>query len=215
MSRTTRRRTIRAVAPVAGLLAAGLLVWQGSYAAFSAQTTSQADAWATGSLVLANNGGVGSTYSGNTSALFSLGSLKSSDSGARCITVDSSGSLAGTLKLFSGAITDVNTANPTSNLSSKLNLVITAAALTNDDSVDASCVAGTGTVAFPAAATAVYGGNLSGLGTSYAASAGAGMSVSAGADHRTAYKIAWSLDPSIDNSYQSASTKADLTWEIQ
>ena len=38
MSRPNRRRAVRAVAPVAGLLAAGLLVWQGSYAAFSATT---------------------------------------------------------------------------------------------------------------------------------------------------------------------------------
>ena len=40
MSRTDqrRRRVLRAVAPVAGLLAVGLLVWQGSYAAFSATT---------------------------------------------------------------------------------------------------------------------------------------------------------------------------------
>ena len=38
MSSTTRKRAVRAVAPVAGLLAAGLLVWQGSYAAFSSTT---------------------------------------------------------------------------------------------------------------------------------------------------------------------------------
>ena len=34
----TQRRLVRAVAPVAGLLAAGLLVWQGSTAAFTATT---------------------------------------------------------------------------------------------------------------------------------------------------------------------------------
>ena len=63
MSRPNRRRALRAVAPVAGLLAAGLLVWQGSYAAFSATTDNAADAWTTGSLALTNNGG-GTTYSG-------------------------------------------------------------------------------------------------------------------------------------------------------
>ena len=56
MSRTNRRRTVRAVAPVAGLLAAGLLVWQGSYAAFSATTVDTGNAWATGQLNLTNNG---------------------------------------------------------------------------------------------------------------------------------------------------------------
>ncbi len=48
---TNRRRAVRAVAPVAGLLAAGLLVWQGSYAAFSATTANTGDAWSTGTLV--------------------------------------------------------------------------------------------------------------------------------------------------------------------
>ena len=43
-----RRRALRAAAPVAGLLAAGLLVWQGSYAAFSATTSNTNDAWSTG-----------------------------------------------------------------------------------------------------------------------------------------------------------------------
>ena len=38
-----RRRALRAAAPVAGLLAAGLLVWQGSYSAFSATTASTGD----------------------------------------------------------------------------------------------------------------------------------------------------------------------------
>lgn len=212
MSHITRRRTIRAVAPLAGLLAAGLLVWQGSYAAFSATTTNQADAWATGNLVLANNGGVGTSYTGSTPALFSESPLNSSDVGQKCITVDSSGSLAGTLKLYSGPITDTNVAHPASNLSSKLDLVVTAAALPAGASVDASCAAGTGTIAFPAGATAIYSGSLAGLGTSYA---GTGMGVAAGAGKRVAYKIAWSFAPTIDDTYQSASTTADLVWEIQ
>ncbi len=212
MSHTTRRRTIRAVAPLAGLLAAGLLVWQGSYAAFSATATNQADAWTTGNLVLASNGGVGTSYSGSTPALFSESPLNSSATGQKCITVDSSGSLAGTLKLYTGPVSDTNVAHPTSNLSSKLDLVITAATLPAGASVEASCVAGTGTVAFPASATAIYSGSLAGLGTSYA---GTGIGVPAGAGKRVAYKIAWSFAPTIDNTYQSAKTTADLVWEIQ
>ena len=64
MSRTDqrRRRVLRAVAPVAGLLAVGLLVWQGSYAAFSATTQNNSDAWTSGSLTLDNNGGTSDTF---------------------------------------------------------------------------------------------------------------------------------------------------------
>ncbi len=47
-----RRRVVRATAPAAGLLAAGLLVWQGSYAAFSATTVDTNNAWSSGSLAL-------------------------------------------------------------------------------------------------------------------------------------------------------------------
>jgi hypothetical protein len=213
MSRTTRRRAIRAVAPVVGLLAAGLLVWQGSYAAFSATTSNTSDAWATGKLVLNNNGGNGSTYAGSTGALFSLATLKSTDTGTKCITVDSQGTIGGVLKFYRGAITDTNTANPGSNLSTKLNLVVTAAPLLTSQSVDSSCAAGTGTVAFPTTGTTpIYSGSLNGLGTSYS---GTGMTLNGGANERVAYKIAWSFDTTIDNTYQSASTQANLVWEVQ
>lgn len=40
-----RRRLARAIAPAVGLLAAGLLVWQGSYAAFSASTNATNNVW--------------------------------------------------------------------------------------------------------------------------------------------------------------------------
>ncbi|MDQ1484573.1 MAG: hypothetical protein QOJ62_266, partial [Actinomycetota bacterium] len=52
-----RRRVVRATAPAFGLLAAGLLVWQGSYAAFSATTQNNNDTWSSASLSLTNNGG--------------------------------------------------------------------------------------------------------------------------------------------------------------
>ena len=77
MSRTDqrRRRVLRAVAPVAGLLAVGLLVWQGSYAAFSATTQNNNDAWVSGALTLDNNGG-GAAYAGTTTATFNEPGLK-------------------------------------------------------------------------------------------------------------------------------------------
>ncbi len=110
MSRTTRRRAIRAVAPVAGLLAAGLLVWQGSYAAFSATTNNTSDAWDTGSLALTNNGGTG-TYAGSTTALFNglvagqpENNIKIGSTGTKCITVESTGSIAGALKMYRGTV---------------------------------------------------------------------------------------------------------------
>jgi hypothetical protein len=215
MSRTSRRRALRAVAPVAGLLAAGLLVWQGSYAAFSSTTTNQQDAWATGNLLLKNNGGAGTVYSATTTTpLISSTNLVPGSTATKCITVDSSGSIAGGLKFYRGGITDVTNATfPTAFLSAKVNLVVDAAVLTAGQTVDATCAVGTGIVAFPGTSTAVYTGTLAGLQTSYAA-APVSIPVAAGAQ-RIAYRIAWTVDPTTDNTFQGASTKADLNWEIQ
>ena len=87
------------VAPIAGLLAAGLLVWQGSTAAFTAQTTNTSDAWATGNLNLTNDGGTGGTYGASTSALFNETLIKPGSIGAKCINVRSTGDLPGALRL--------------------------------------------------------------------------------------------------------------------
>ena len=216
MSRTTRRRAVRAVAPVAGLLAAGLLVWQGSYAAFSATTTNQQDSWASGQLVLKNNG-VGTTYSATTATpvINATNIQPGASTFVRCITVESSGTLAGTLKFYRGAITDVNTLAPTFNLSDAINVKVDAAAVTAVQTVDPSCTAGAGTVSFPGAPTAILPATaLSSLPTSYA-TATTSVAVAAGTQ-RVAYRLTWSFPSTAnDNSYQAASTKADLNWEIQ
>src|SRR4051794_32088860 len=91
-----RRRALRAAAPIAGLLAAGLLVWQGSSAAFSATSTNGPDSWATGSLVLTNNGGT-ATYAVDTAGLFDSagteGNLNQGATGTKCLTVSNDGSI--------------------------------------------------------------------------------------------------------------------------
>ena len=102
-----RRRALRAVTPLAALLVAALLIWQGSNAAFSATTDNTNDTWSTGNLVLTNNGG-GTVYAGSTAALFTESNRKPGDTGVKCITVHSGGSLAGNLRLYRGAITGTN-----------------------------------------------------------------------------------------------------------
>jgi len=141
MSRPDRRRTLRVVAPVAGLLAAGLLVWQGSYAAFSATTNNTADAWSTGTLALTNNGGT-AAYSGSTTAVF-LGTtagqpennIKIGSTGTKCITVQSTGSLAGNLKMYAGAITGTNSAV----LAPRIGLTVDAIAVAAATNIPAAC----------------------------------------------------------------------------
>lgn len=218
MSRTTRRRAVRAVAPVAGLLAAGLLVWQGSYAAFSASTNNTSDAWATGNLNLTNNGGTtgAGTYAGTTAALFKgttagqpENNLKIGSTGTKCITVESTGSLPGALKLYRGTISGTNSAL----LAPQVSLTVDAFTLGAGVNVGNDCVG------FPAGApTSIANGvALSALPTSYAL-ASASMPV-AGGTQRVAYRIAWTITSTgsntTDNNLQNSSAIADLTWEIQ
>jgi hypothetical protein len=201
---------------VAGLLAAGLLVWQGSYAAFSATTGNSADAWTTGTLALSNNGGSAGTYSGSTAALFNgtvaaqpENNLKIGASGTKCITVESTGSVAGALKLYRGAITGTNSGL----LAPQISLTIDAGSVTAATNVAANCTG------FPTSGTTPIASAvaLSALPIDFA-TATANFPV-AGGTQRVAYRIAWTITSTggavTDNALQNSSAVSTLTWEIQ
>jgi hypothetical protein len=214
MSTTTRKRAVRAVAPVAGLLAAGLLVWQGSYAAFSATTDNTNDAWSTGTMALTNNGG-GTTYAGSTSALFTETELNFGDSAEKCITVESNGSLGGNLALFRGTVTGaLANGDPSTVLGDQLRLSVTAAPLaTATDNVAADCTG------FPTTSVTTLATNatLNSFPSSYGTAPS--VVVADGATSRVAYRIAWTLlstgSALTDNPLQGSSVQANLNWELQ
>lgn len=197
-----KRRALRAVTPFAALLVAALLVWQGSNAAFSAQTYNPGDAWATGNLILTNNGGVGTNYTGLTSALFGEGNLKPGDSGVKCITVQSTGSLPGNLRLFRGTVTGSGSAA----LGGALQITVDVQAVAPTANVVANCTGYTG-----GTGGALYSGTLSAMPDSYAAASGTAV---AGGTQRYAYRIGWTLPSSTGNTVQGANAVADFTWEI-
>lgn len=196
-----KRRSLRAATPLAALLVAALLIWQGSNAAFSAVTDNTNDAWATGSLALTNNGG-GTTYSGSTAALFTENNLKPGDTGAKCITVQSSGTLDGALKLYRGGIGGTNGAA----LAAALDVTVDAVAVGASTNVAANCTGYTG-----GTAGAVFSGTLNAMPGTYAAAAGTAV---AGGTERVVYRIGWTVNAGADNSVQSSSAVADLIWEI-
>jgi len=214
MSVSTRRRAVRAIAPVAGLLAAGLLVWQGSYAAFSATTNNTANAWTTGQLNLTNNGG-GTTYSGSTTGIFAQTGIKIGDTGTKCITVNSGGNVAGDLRLYRGTVgtngVSGETAAQATSVANQIGLTITAVNLGSaTGNVDSTCAG------FPGGGTTIASTTLSGLPTTYA---GATTFNVAASTQRVAYKIVWTLNTTGsnpgDNALQGLAAAADLTWEIQ
>jgi hypothetical protein len=204
-----RRRALRAAAPVAGLLAVGLLVWQGSTAAFSATTDNGSESWATGSLTLQNDGGTG-TYAASTTAIFNEVNLKlPSAAVSKCLTVKAGGTSAGTLNFYRGAITGTNSAT----LAPQIALVIKAMPVTaTNPNVTTACVnfnAGT--------ATTIATTTLSALPTTYATGLGS-VAVPAGTQF-VAYQFTYTMtstgSTAGDNALQSSGAVAPFSWEIQ
>jgi hypothetical protein len=199
-----RRRVVRATAPAAGLLAAGLLVWQGSYAAFSATTVDTGNAWSSGSLVLQNNGGT-ATYAGATSATFGGTNLKPGSTGTTCLTVKSTGNSAGNLAMYESALAD-----STPSLGAQIQLTITAGVPATD--VQANCTG------FPTTGITTIATNqpLSTFPTTFAT----GVPVAVGTGTvLEAYKVVWTFATTGTNSGDSAlmgkTVTAGFTWELQ
>ena len=200
-----RRRAMRAAAPVAGLLAAGLLVWQGSYSAFTATTDNSNDVWTAGTLVLTNNGG-GAVYAASTTATFNETGLKPGSTNTKCITVKSTGTAAGNLKFYRSALAD-----SAPSLGAQIQLTVDAAPVAAD--VLANCTG------FPAAGlTSITAGTaLTALPTSYA-TAVPQVAVAAGTQlvaYRIAYTFATTGTNAGDNALQGKTVTAGFTWEIQ
>lgn len=82
--------------PVAVLLA-GLMVWHGSQAAFTAETYSAGNNWNTGTVLLTNDGTGG--------AMFSLQDLVPMQTGSHCITVTAATTVPGVVKVYFGNTT--------------------------------------------------------------------------------------------------------------
>jgi hypothetical protein len=200
-----RRRVVRATAPAFGLLAAGLLVWQGSYAAFSATTIDTNNTWASGSLALTNNGG-GAVYSASTSATFGGNNLKPGSNGTTCLTVKSVGTSAGTLAMYESSLVD---SSPS--LGAQIQLTITEGVPATD--VQANCVG------FPVAGLTTVATNqpLSTFPTTFATATGT-TPVATGTVLE-AYKVVWTFvstgtNPG-DTALMGKTATAGFTWEIQ
>ncbi len=200
-----RRRALRAAAPVAGLLAAGLLVWQGSYSAFSATTASTGDVWTSGTMTLTNNGG-GAVYAASTSATFNEANLKPGSTATKCITVKSVGTTAGALKFYESSLVD-----SAPSLGAQIQVTIDAAPVAADVLV--------GCGGFPVAGltNVATGVALTALPASYAAAVPS-VAVPVGTQlvaYRIAYTFATTGTNAGDNLLQGKTVTAGFTWELQ
>jgi hypothetical protein len=200
-----RRRVVRATAPAFGLLAAGLLVWQGSYAAFSATTQDNSNTWSSATLSLTNDGGVAAAYAATTTATFGGANLKPLATGTTCLTVKSVGTSAGSMAMYVSSLVD-----SAPSLGAQIKLTIDAAPTASE--VVANCTG------FPAVGVTNVATNvaLTALPVTYAT--GVPVAVATGTV-LTAYKVTWTFattgsNPG-DNLLQGKTVTAGFTWELQ
>jgi hypothetical protein len=76
------------------VLLAGLMVWQGSNAAFSADTRNTGNSWETGSVKITDDDG--------GAAMFQIQNVVPMASGEKCIAVTATTDVAGTIKFYVG-----------------------------------------------------------------------------------------------------------------
>ena len=182
-----------------GLLVSGILVWQSSYAAFTAVADNASNSWSAGTVALSGDDGSNSTGMAGT-ALFTPTNLKPGSTGTNCVLVTYGGSLAAAVKVYvkPGALTG-------------------SAALAAQ--LDVTIVEGTGgafnnCTGFVAGATA-YTGTLSGL-ASTATGFGTGVgSWTPTAGQSKTYQITYTLKATAPNAVQGTIAGAAVTWEAQ
>lgn len=90
---TTRtRRIVTLTAGPVAILIAGLLVWQGSTAAFTATTRSSGNNWETGSVVLSDDD--------QGAAAFRVSGILPGQSGSKCLVVTSQSNVPGDVRVY-------------------------------------------------------------------------------------------------------------------
>jgi hypothetical protein len=182
------------------VLAAGGMILQGSYAAFSADTRNSGNSWATGVVTLTDDDA--------GSARFNVTDLVPGQTETKCIKVTAASSVPGTVKLYT-----MNAVTSQAALESHVKLSVTSGA----DGTFASC---TGYVSSAtlinnqslAAVTAAY--------TSYASAAGSWVTTGNAAGESKTYQLTWTFDTTgmtqteLD-ALQGIHTGLDFEWELQ
>lgn len=177
-----------------GLIACGGMVWQASYAAFTADTSNAANSWQTGTVVLTDND--------NRAALFNVTGLKpSTTTTSRCIEVAYSGSLSSDVRLYSPS--------PGGDTSLAQTLTLRVERGSRSTSLPFGDCSG---VAWQ---TPVYQGTLAGFQASHGTYANGFGSRTMTAGTRDVFRFTYGLPTSAPNTLQGRSATATFTWEAR
>jgi hypothetical protein len=188
----SKRVAAFAAVPVA-MVASGAMVWHASYSAFSATTTSPTSNWAAGTVALSDDD--------SNSALFTASGLKPGSTGAKCIAVTSTGSLASAVKLYGTSYATTNA------LSTYLTITV-------DEGTGGTFAGGCGGFT---STSQVYNGTLAAFGTGktgYATGVGS-WTPTGSASETKVYKISYTLSSSTPDSAQGGTAALGFTWEAQ
>ena len=188
-------RIVSLIAIPAAVAVSGLVVSQASYSAYSATTVNPASNWTTGTVALADD-------DANVAA-FSAVKLKPGSTGAKCIAVTSSGTVASVVKLYG------TTPATTKNLSAYINLTITQ----GSGGSFGTC---TGFVPLGSGAT-LYSGTLDSFGTSstnYTNGVGTWAPTGTAAESRT-YQVSYTVSADAPDSTQGGTAALGFAWEAQ
>ena len=182
-----------------GLVACGGMVWQASYAAFTAQTSNAANSWSTGTVNLWSNA--------TGQAMFSATNLKPGTPDKRCIGVTSDGTLPTEVRLF-GAVTGDTT------LAQHLHLTIQVGQVPGGTAFP-SCTGFTASTDL--ATSTVFTGTLAEFGTQRSSwgSSTAGSWTAPGAPTLRTYQVEYYVMDSAPREVQNTTVGVAFTWEAR
>jgi hypothetical protein len=197
---SSRARLIAAAAGPLAVLLAGGMIWQGSYAAFSADTRNSGNNWSTGTVTL--------TDDDLGSARFNVTDLVPNQTETKCIKVTAASSVAGTVKLYL-----LNAVTSGAGLENRIKLTVRSGA----GGTFGSCTG------FVSSATLINAETLAATTAAYASyETGAGSWVTTGnvAGESKTYELTFLFDTSgmtqaqLD-ALQGTHAGVDFEWEIQ
>lgn len=182
----SHRKTLVAAAVPVGFLLSGALIWQASYAAFTATTANTGNSWQAGSVTLTDND--------SGSAMFSASGLVPGSTGARCLEVTYGGNVAVDVRMYAayGAASD---------LADNLDLVVEQGTATAND-----CTGWT-------SAATLYSGQADGFVAAHANWTSGADTWAPSAPAIRWYRIAYTLQD--ESEAQGDALDLAFTWEAQ
>jgi hypothetical protein len=203
-----KRRAVRlglVLTPVLAVALGTSVIWQTSYAAFTATTTNGVNNWNSGGVTLVDDDG---SNGGTGVAMFNVTGMKPGDTGSKCITVTGGGSLPGDVKLYGTGYTTTKPGTVDA-LAASIDLTITK----GTGGSFGSCTGFT-----PSGATGdVHNGTLAAFSSrnSYATAGTTLWTTTANTDTSRTFRFNYTLNALAPTGSQNGSASITFVWESQ